>query len=48
LTEWVAGFVEEPLTALAYTSLNHLDRAVWRLDGLRGVMKLRPGVVATP
>ena len=44
LTERVAGFVDEPLTAVAYTSLDHLNRAVGRSLDSGALIKLRPGV----
>ncbi len=34
LVERVVGFVDEPLTAVAYTSLAHLDQAVGPVDGI--------------
>ena len=44
LTERVAGFVDEPLTAVAYTSLDHLNQAAGRSLDSGALIKLRPGV----
>jgi putative ABC transport system permease protein len=44
LTERVAGFVDEPLTAVAYTSLDHLHRAVGHSIDSGALVKLRPGI----
>ena len=42
LVEPVAGFVDEPLTAVAYTSLDHLEPRPSAVDGLR---RARPASV---
>ena len=44
LVERVAGFVDEPLTAVAYTSLAHLDQAVGRSTASGALVQLRSGV----
>jgi putative ABC transport system permease protein len=44
LTERARGFVDEPLTAVAYTSLEHLNQAVGRSMDSGALIKLRPGV----
>jgi putative ABC transport system permease protein len=44
LVERVIGFVDEPLTAVAYTSLDHLNRAVGRLLDSGALVKLRAGI----
>ena len=44
LTEPVAGFVDEPLTAVAYISLPHLDARLGRADATGALIALRPGV----
>jgi putative ABC transport system permease protein len=44
LTERVAGFVDEPLTAVAYTSLHYLNQAAGRSMDSGALIKLHPGV----
>jgi ABC-type lipoprotein release transport system permease subunit len=44
LVERVAAFVDEPLTAVAYTSLDHLNQAVGRQLDSGALVKLRSGV----
>jgi ABC-type lipoprotein release transport system permease subunit len=44
IVERVAGFVDEPLTAVAYTSLDHLNHAVGRSVDSGALVKLRTGV----
>ncbi|HYL52751.1 MAG TPA: FtsX-like permease family protein [Acidimicrobiia bacterium] len=44
LVERVAGFVDEPLTAVAYTSLDHLNSTVGRDMDSGALIKLRPDV----
>jgi putative ABC transport system permease protein len=45
LVERVAGFVDEPLTAVAYTSLDHLNGMVGRAMDSGALVKLKSGVV---
>jgi putative ABC transport system permease protein len=44
LTERVVGFVDEPLSAVAYTSLDHLNRVLGRTTDSGALVKLRPDV----
>jgi len=44
LVERVVGFVDEPLTAVAYSSLEHLNQAVGRAMASGALVQLRPGV----
>jgi len=44
LVERVAGFVDEPLTAVAYTSLDHLNETVGRAMDTGALVQLRSGV----
>ena len=44
LVERVAGFVDEPLTAVAYTSLDHLDAVVGHSTASGVLVQLRSGV----
>ena len=44
LVERVAGFVDEPLTAVAYMSLEHLDAAVGHSTASGALVQLRAGV----
>jgi len=43
LVEPVAAFVDEPLTAVAYTSLDHLDATTGRSMASGALVQLRPG-----
>jgi ABC-type lipoprotein release transport system permease subunit len=42
--ETVAGFVDEPLTAVAYASLDHLDATTGRSMASGALVRLEPGV----
>jgi ABC-type lipoprotein release transport system permease subunit len=44
LTERVAGFVDEPLTAVAYIDIGHLDSTLGRPVATGALVALRPGV----
>jgi putative ABC transport system permease protein len=44
LVERVAGFLDEPLSAVAYTSLDHLNHEVGREMDSGALITLRPGV----
>jgi putative ABC transport system permease protein len=43
LTEPVAGFVDEPMTAVAYTSIDHLDSALGHPTAVGALIQLSPG-----
>ncbi len=43
LTEPVAGFVDEPMTAVAYVALPHLDQVLGTPSASGALLKLRPG-----
>ena len=44
LSEPVAGFVDEPLTAVSYVSLGHLDARIGHPNAVGALIGLRPGV----
>jgi putative ABC transport system permease protein len=44
LTEPVAGFVDEPLTAVAYVSLEHLDTVLGGPTATGALVQVKPGV----
>lgn len=43
LRERVAGFVDEPMSAVAYVSLEHLDATLGRSTATGALVRLRPG-----